>query len=98
MAVVEFKEYALVWWVQHQQKLQSVQLPVPETWQELIRAMEVRFVLRNYRLELIQKIHALTQGSQTVEEYRAEMEMLMLRANYQDEDNGTMFRFFQGLR
>ena len=60
--------------------------------------MEARFVPRNYRLELIQKIHALTQGSKTVEEYRAEMEMLMLRANYQDEDNGRMFRFFQGLR
>ena len=59
--------------------------------------MEARFVPRNFRLELIQKIHALTQGSKTVEEYRVKMEMLMLRANYQDEDNGKMFRFFQGV-
>ena len=60
--------------------------------------MEARFVPRNYQEDLRRKLFSLKQGSQTVDEYYKEMELLMLRADFDEDDINTMYRFLEGLR
>ena len=79
LAVVEFKEYALIWWEKVQVDAIRCGMPPIETWTALTRAMHARFVPPHYRMDLLQKIQFLVQGNKTVEEYYKEMEMLMMR-------------------
>ncbi|XP_051130737.1 uncharacterized protein LOC127251190 [Andrographis paniculata] len=98
LAVVEFKEYALVWWEKIQADIARSGMPPIETWAALTRAMHARFVPPHYRMDLLQKIQFLVQGSKTVEQYYKEMEMLMMRAQLVEDDGVTMYRFLKGLR
>ena len=50
-----------------------------------------------YYRELHQKLQRLTQGSMSVEDYHKEMEMLLIRANIEEDREATMTRFFGGL-
>ncbi|XP_051138119.1 uncharacterized protein LOC127256259 [Andrographis paniculata] len=98
LAVVEFKEYALVWWEKIQADIARSGMPPIETWAALTRAMHARFVPPHYRMDLLKKIQFLVQGSKTVEQYYKEKEMLMMRAQLVEDDGVTMYRFLKGLR
>ena len=43
------------------------------------------------------KLHRLTQGSKSVEDYHKEMEMLMIKANIEEDMEVTMTQFMGGL-
>ncbi|KAH9649363.1 Endonuclease [Citrus sinensis] len=47
--------------------------------------------------ELHQRLQSLTQGSRSVEDYHKEMEIIMIRANIEEEREATMARFLHGL-
>ena len=98
MAVMEFKEYALVWWTKKVTRWNEEGEHPPESWNALIRLMEARFVPNDYQDELLQRLHSLTQGSKSVHDYYKEMEMLMLRAEHREDVRSTKYRFLNGLR
>ena len=77
-------------------KRRNGEFPI-ETWAEMKALMHKRFVPSHYHRDLHQKLRLLTQGSQTVEEYFQEMELLMLRANLSEDSGATMARFLGGL-
>jgi hypothetical protein len=58
--------------------------------------MKKRFVPSYYYRELHQKLHKLTQGSKSVEDYHKEMEMLLIKANIEEDSDVTMARFTGG--
>lgn len=97
LAIVEFKDYALVWWSQGQARLISDKYITPYTLDEWNEVMRTRFMPKNYHEDLIQHIYFLTQGFKTVEDYYKEMEMLM-RANFREEEDSDKYRFLKGLR
>ena len=47
--------------------------------------------------ELMDKLQRLRQGSMSVEEYRQQMELLLLRAGLREEERTTIARFLNGL-
>ena len=59
--------------------------------------MRRRFVPSHYYRELHQRLQSLTQGSRSVEDYHKEMEIIMIRANIEEEREATMARFLHGL-
>ncbi|KAH9769149.1 Endonuclease [Citrus sinensis] len=59
--------------------------------------MRRRFVPSHYYRELHQRLQSLTQGSRSVEDYHKEMEIIMIRANIEEEREATMTRFLHGL-
>ncbi|KAH9671293.1 hypothetical protein KPL70_017316 [Citrus sinensis] len=59
--------------------------------------MRRRFVPSHYYRELHQRLQSLTQGSRSVEDYLKEMEIIMIRANIEEEREATMARFLHGL-
>ncbi|XP_052110164.1 uncharacterized protein LOC110275632 [Arachis duranensis] len=61
------------------------------------RLMKKRFVPSYYYREVHQKLHWLTQGSKSVEDYHKEMEMLIITANIEEDTEVTMTLFVGGL-
>ncbi|XP_071901035.1 uncharacterized protein [Coffea arabica] len=98
LAIVEFTDYAIVWWEQVvTSRRRCGELPIT-TWTELKRLMKRRFVPSHYHRDLYQKLQTLTQGQRSVEDYYKDMEISMLRANIQEDREATMARFLNGLR
>nr|XP_027101382.1 uncharacterized protein LOC113721872 [Coffea arabica] len=98
LAIVEFTNYAIVWWEQVATSRRRCGEPPITTWTELKRLMKKRFVPSHYHRDLYQKLQTLTQGQRSVEDYYKDMEISMLRADIQEDREATMARFLSGLR
>ena len=85
LASSEFDGYALLWWhglvnARHE----ANELPI-RSWREMKEEMQHRFVPRNYRRSLYDKLQNLKQGTLSVDEYYKEMELIMQRAKVREE-------------
>ncbi|XP_071924863.1 uncharacterized protein [Coffea arabica] len=98
LAVMQFTDYAIVWWDQiTTSRRRSGEYPIT-TWTELRGVMKKRFVPSHYHRDLYLKLQNLTQGAKSVEDYHKEMEIAMLRADIVEDREATMARFLSGLR
>ena len=68
-----------------------------ETWEEMKTTMRRRFVPSHYYRDLYQKLQSLTQGYKSMDDYHKEMEIVMIRANVEEDREATMARFLNGL-
>jgi hypothetical protein len=59
--------------------------------------MQWRFVPSHYYRDLYHKLHNLTLGSRSVEDFHNEMEVAMIRANVEEDRAALMARFLSGL-
>uniref|UniRef100_A0A2N9F1V6 Reverse transcriptase domain-containing protein n=1 Tax=Fagus sylvatica TaxID=28930 RepID=A0A2N9F1V6_FAGSY len=97
LAVIEFTDYAIIWWDQLvTNRRRNNERPV-EMWGELKALMRRRFVPSHFYRDLYQKFQHLTQRSRSVEDYHKEMEVAMIRANVEEDREATMARFLSGL-
>ncbi|XP_035548687.1 uncharacterized protein LOC118349200 [Juglans regia] len=97
LVVIEFTDYAIIWWDQLvSNRRRNFERPV-ETWRELKAIMRRRFVPSHYYRDLYKKLQNLIQGSRSVEDYHKEMEVAMIRANVEEDPEATMARFLHGL-
>ena len=97
LVVLEFSDYAIVWWDQLVLNKRRNREPSVETWEEMKRVMRKRFVPTYYNRELYNKLQNLRQGNRGMEEYYKEMEVSMARANIEEDREATMARFLAGL-
>ena len=97
LAVIEFSDYAIVWWDQLVLNKRRNRKPSVETWEGMKRVMRKIFVPTHYYQELYNKLKNLRQGNRGVEEYYKEMEVAMARANIEEDREATMARFLTGL-
>ena len=67
------------------------------TWEELKTIMKKRYVPKKYYRELFNHLQMITQGNKSVEEYRKELDMAMIRANVNEDEEVSMSRFLNGL-
>ena len=97
LAMIEFTDYAIVWWDQLvTSQRRNLEAPI-RTWADLKRVMRKRFMLGHYFRDIYQKLQTLTQGSRSVEDYYKDMEIALIRANVQEDREATMARFLSGL-
>ena len=97
LATLEFSDYALSWWTQLGVNRHRNYEGEISTWDELKQIMRKRFIPPHYYREIKTKLRRLIQGSKTVDEYFKEMEMLIQRANVEEDEETTMVRFIDGL-
>ena len=97
LAIIEFSDYAIVWWDQLVLNKRRNREPSVETWEEMKRVMRKRFFPTYYYRELYNKLQNLRQGNRGAEEYYKEMEVAMARANIEEDREATMTRFLAGL-
>ncbi|XP_010551211.1 PREDICTED: uncharacterized protein LOC104821896 [Tarenaya hassleriana] len=97
MAAAEFSDYALVWWDQLViTRRRNGEYPII-TWDEMKAVMKRRFVPNHFHRDIHQRLRKLVQGNQSVEEYFKEMEILMIRADIEEDREATLQRFLGGL-
>jgi hypothetical protein len=97
LVVIEFTDYALIWWDQNViSRRRSGERPVT-SWEEMKVLKRRRFVPNHYYRDLYLKLQGLNQGSRSVDEYFKEMEIAMIRANVIEDQEATMARFLNGL-
>ena len=97
LAVIEFTDYAIIWWDQLvMNRRRNRERPI-ESWEEMKAIMRRRFVPSHYYRDLYQKLQSLTQGYRSVDDYHKEMEIAMIRANVEEDREATMARFLNGL-
>ena len=80
LAVVEFTDYASIWWDQLVTSRRRNEERQINTWNEMKIVMRKRFVPSHYYRDLCRKLQTLTQGSMSVEDYYKEMEIAMIKA------------------
>ncbi|XP_075507111.1 uncharacterized protein LOC142543625 [Primulina tabacum] len=97
LAVVEFLDYALIWWNQLVTTRKRYNERPIETWDAMKRVMRKRFVSNQYYREMFNMLQTLMQGVKSVEDYYKEMKVIMIRANIEEDSEATMARFLCGL-
>nr|XP_027098880.1 uncharacterized protein LOC113718158 [Coffea arabica] len=98
LAILEFTDYAIVWWEQERTSRRCNKERPISTWDELRTTMRKWFVPSHYCRDLYQRLQTLVQGSRSVEDYHKKMEITMLRADIVEDKEATMVRFLNGLR
>jgi hypothetical protein len=69
VAVVEFTNYAMVWWERLVvERRRNRERPV-STWEELKTIMKKKYVPKHYYRELFNRLQMITRGNKSVEEY-----------------------------
>ena len=97
IAIIEFTDYAVIWWDQLViGRRQNGERPI-ETWEDMEAVMRKRFVASHYYWGLYQKLQSLTQGNQSVEDYYKEMEIAMIGVDVEEDREATMACFLNGL-
>ncbi|RVW50081.1 hypothetical protein CK203_106827 [Vitis vinifera] len=92
LVVIEFTDYAIIWWDQVVMNRRRNYERSIETWEEMKATMRRRFVHSHYYRDLFQKLQSLTQGYRSVDEYHKEMKLAMIRANVEEDREATMAR------
>jgi len=95
--IIEFTEYALIWWDQIVISRRRNGDQHVQTWGGMKVLMRRRFVPNHYYRDLYLKLQGLNQGYKIVDEYHKEMEIAMIRANVVEDREATMARFLNGL-
>ena len=90
LAIVEFCDYAAIWWDQLVRGMRHDGEPEVGSRDEVKRIMRRRFVPSHYQRDLYNKLQNLVQGSKSVEDYWQSMEIAMIRANIDEDREATM--------
>ena len=85
LVVIEFSDYAIVWWDQLVLNKRRNREPTMEIWEKMKRVMQKRFVTTYYYRELYNKLKNLRQRNCSMEEYYNEMEVPIARANIEED-------------
>jgi hypothetical protein len=97
LAVVEFTDYAMVWWERLVVERKRNRERPNSIWEELKTIMKKRYVSKHYYRELFNCLQMITQDNKSVEEYQKELEVAMIRVNVNEDEEVTMSRFLNGL-
>ncbi|RDX73637.1 hypothetical protein CR513_46727, partial [Mucuna pruriens] len=98
LAVVEFTNYASIWWDQFVINIhRNGERPI-HTWEDMKSITRRRFVPSHYHMDLHRKLQSLTQDSMSVEDYYKEMEITIIKTNVEEDREATMARFIRGLK
>ncbi|KAH1253600.1 Retrovirus-related Pol polyprotein from transposon gypsy [Glycine max] len=97
LATLSFQGYALYWWTSLVRERRIHGDPPIEYWNNLKSVLKKRHIPSYYERKLMDKLQRLRQGSMSIEEYRQQMELLLLRAGLREEERTSIARFLSGL-
>nr|KYP32035.1 hypothetical protein KK1_047383 [Cajanus cajan] len=77
---LSFQGYATYWWTSLERERRTHHQPPIQYWNELKSSLRRRHIPPYFEKELMDKLQRLQQRSLSVDEYRQQMELLMMRA------------------
>nr|KYP37472.1 hypothetical protein KK1_041329 [Cajanus cajan] len=87
----------MYWWTAIERERRLHNDPPIQYWNDFKSAMRRRHFPTYYGRELMNKLQRLQQRDLSVEQYRKQMELLMMRACIREEEATTVARFLSGL-
>nr|KYP44055.1 hypothetical protein KK1_034479 [Cajanus cajan] len=97
LATLSFQGHAMYWWTSLERERRLHNDPPIQYWNDLRSALRRRHIPSYYGRELMNKLQRLQQKDMTVEKYRQQMELYMMRACNREEEATTVARFLSGL-
>uniref|UniRef100_A0A151UD28 CCHC-type domain-containing protein n=1 Tax=Cajanus cajan TaxID=3821 RepID=A0A151UD28_CAJCA len=97
LATLSFQGHAMYWWTSLERERRLHNDPPIQYWNDLRSALRRRHIPSYYGRELMNKLQRLQQKDMTVEQYRQQMELYMMRACIREEEATTVARFLSGL-
>ena len=97
LAIIEFIDYALIWWYQYVIGRSRNRERLIALWVEMKVLMMRWFVANHYYRDLYLKLQSLNQGSTSVDEYYKEIEITMIWGNVTEDSEAMMARFLNRL-
>nr|KYP31042.1 hypothetical protein KK1_049172 [Cajanus cajan] len=82
----------MYWWTSFERERRTHHEPYLQYWNELRSAPRRRYIPPYFERELMDKLQRLQQRNLSVEEYRKQIELLMMRASIRDEERTTIAR------
>src|SRR5262249_43238073 len=93
LAAAEFTGYASIWWDQFVRNRRRYGERPIGSWEEMKTVRRKRFIPSHYYRDLCRKLQGLTRGSKSAEDYYEEMEVAMIRAYVDEDQEASMARF-----
>nr|KYP36899.1 hypothetical protein KK1_041950 [Cajanus cajan] len=97
LETLSFQGHAMYWWTSLERERRLHNDPPIQYWNDLRSALRRRHIPSYYGRELMNKLQRLQQKDMTVEQYRQQMELYMMRACIREEEATTVARFMSGL-
>jgi len=97
LATLSFQGHAPNWWTSLVFQRRRKGPHDIEYWNDLKEALHARHVPSYYKRKLLDKLQRLQQRSMSIEEYRKKMELYIMRAGIEEEEELTIARFLSGL-
>nr|KYP59226.1 hypothetical protein KK1_014658 [Cajanus cajan] len=97
LATLSFQGHAMYWWTTLERERRLHNDPSIQYWNDLRSVMRRRHIPTYYGRELMNKLQRLQQRDMSVEQYRQQMELYMMRACIREEEATTVARFLSGL-
>nr|KYP36068.1 Transposon Ty3-G Gag-Pol polyprotein [Cajanus cajan] len=96
LATLSFQGHAMYWWTTLERERRLHNDPPIQYWNDLKSEMRRRHIPTYYGRELMNKLQRLQQRDTSVEQYRQQMELYMMRACIREEEATTVARFLSG--
>nr|KYP36893.1 hypothetical protein KK1_041944 [Cajanus cajan] len=97
LETLSFQGHAMYWWTSLERERRLHNDPPIQYWNDFRSALRRRHIPSYYGRELMNKLQRLQQKDMTVEQYRQQMELYMMRACIREEEATTVARFLSGL-
>jgi hypothetical protein len=85
LASFKFSGYALTWWNQIEENQLVLGRAHIDTWAEMKQVVWKRFVPSSYQHDLHNRLQNLRQGTNSVDDYYKEMELLLLHCGVRED-------------
>jgi len=97
LATLSFQGHALNWWTSLVLQRGRKGVHDIEYGNDLKEALHAHHVPSYYKREILDKLQRLQQRSLSIEEYRQNMELYIMRAGIEEKEDLTIARFLSGL-
>nr|KYP60007.1 hypothetical protein KK1_015454 [Cajanus cajan] len=97
LATFSFQGHTMYWWTALDTERHLHNDPPIQYWNGFRSALRRRHIPTYYGRELLKKLQRLQQKDMTVEQYRQQIELYMMRVCIKEEEATTVARFLSGL-
>jgi len=96
--VTRLKGHAAIWWDELQTSRTRKGKSKIKQWDKMVSKMKVKFLPKDYHLNLFKQMQNLKQKGMSVKEYTEEFYRLNIRTGHVEDDLEKVARYINGLR
>jgi hypothetical protein len=96
--VTRLKGHVALWWDELQADRHCKGKQRIKIWNRMVAKMKSKFIPRDYKINMFQRMQNFRNKGMTVKEYTKEFYRLNIRAGHRESDDEKVTRYMNGLR